>query len=91
MCLLCHDSLDRRISASLFVFNNTTRSNGQFTHAYLVELFSLGVKMFDVDNSFDCVPDDADETDDMHIRMKRRLSQDDESHLSVRVRTGREA
>lgn len=83
MCLLCHDSLDRRISASLFVFNNTTRSNGKFTHADLVKLFSLGVKMFDVDNSFDCVPDETDETDDIHIRMKRRLSQDDESHFSV--------
>ena len=82
MCLLCHDPIDQRIRGALHVFRYNQQAVDQFSHADLVKLFSSGVDLFDVDNSFDCTNDDPD---DEHIHTKRRLSQDDQSHHSVSV------
>ena len=84
MCLLCHDPADQRMRAALHIFQRTRKANEQFTHADLVQLFSSGVLMFSIDNSFDIgTEEEEEEEEDLRIHVRRRLSQDDSSQHSV--------
>ena len=84
MCLLCHDPVDQRMRAALHIFQRTRKANDQFTHSDLVQLFSSGVQMFGIDNSFDIgTEEEEEEEEDMRIHVRRRLSQDDNSQHSV--------
>lgn len=93
MCLLCHDPIDQRMRAALHIFQRTCKTNDQFTHADLCRLFTSGVTMFGIDNSFDVTTEDEDddEDDDMRIHVRRRLSLDDLSQQSVGEREVGEA
>ena len=76
MCLLCHDPVDQRMRAALHIFQRTRKANDQ--------LFSSGVLMFGIDNSFDIgTEEEEEEEEDMRIHVRRRLSQDDNSQHSV--------
>ena len=84
MCLLCHDPIDQRLRAALHLFKYTCKSVDQFSAPDLVKLFSAGVSMFNIENSFDYAEDTTEsEEDDSRIHVRRRLSQDDSSHHSV--------
>lgn len=87
MCLLCHDPIDQRLRAALHLFKYICKSVDQFTANDLINLFTNGVTMFTIDNSFDYAEDTTEsEEDDSRIHVRRRMSQDDTSHHSVVLR-----
>ena len=72
MCLLCHDPVDQRTRAALHIFQRTRKANDQFTHSDLVQLFSSGVLMFGIDNSFDIgTEEEEEEEEDMRIHVRQ--------------------
>lgn len=84
MCLLCHDPIDQRLRAALHLFKYTCKSVDQFSANDLIILFTNGVTMFTIDNSFDYAEDTTEsEEEDARIHVRRRMSQDDTSHHSV--------
>lgn len=84
MCLLCHDPIDQRLRAALHLFKYTCKSVDQFTANDLITLFTNGVTMFTIDNSFDYAEETTEsEEEESRIHVRRRMSQDDTSHHSV--------
>lgn len=86
MCLICRDSANQCLRASLHVFQRTLKTNDQFTHADLVQLFTMGIIILGIDNSFEKeeLLDEEDE-DNQRIHVRRQLSLDYHSQLQVRM------
>ena len=86
MCLLCRDPADQCLRASLHVFQVTLHANNQFSHADLVRLFTNGITMFNIDNSFELENPTEEEEDDennQRILVRRKMSLDDRSQQQV--------
>lgn len=86
MCLLCCDPADQCLRASLHIFQVTLHANNQFSRDDLVRLFSIGMSMFNIDNSFELENPTEEEEDDeknQRILVRRKMSLDDRSQLQV--------